>query len=211
LLLDYLAQGIEIEGVDNSPEMLDLCHEKAEGLGLRPTLYLGEMQRLDLPRKYRTIIVPSSSFQLILEPGDASEAMRRFFAHLEPGGTLVIPFMILWSGDTSEPIVRQEEWKRSGEAVRPEDGLTVRRWSRSTYDIPRQLESTEDRYELLRDGEVIYTEEHSRSPGVRWYNQQQAADLYRAADFTGIRLTREFTHEPASEEDNLFSVFGMRP
>src|SRR5437762_1096266 len=66
LLLDFLGDGIDIDGVDNSPEMLALCKEKAQKLGLQPTVYLQTMETLDLPRKYRTIIVPSSSFQLII-------------------------------------------------------------------------------------------------------------------------------------------------
>src|SRR5215210_3745151 len=60
ILLDYLAQGIEIEGVDNSPEMLALCRRRAAELGLAPVLYQQEMDELDLPRRYRTIVVPSS-------------------------------------------------------------------------------------------------------------------------------------------------------
>ena len=64
LLLDYLADRVDIDGVDNSPEMLALCGEKAQKLGLRPNVYLQTMETLALPRKYRTIIVPSSSFQL---------------------------------------------------------------------------------------------------------------------------------------------------
>jgi SAM-dependent methyltransferase len=34
LLLDYLAQGVDCDGVDNSPEMLALCRQKAAQLGL---------------------------------------------------------------------------------------------------------------------------------------------------------------------------------
>lgn len=44
LLLDYLNEGIDIEGVDNSPEMLDLCRAKALVLKLKPTLYLQSME-----------------------------------------------------------------------------------------------------------------------------------------------------------------------
>jgi len=36
LLLDYLAEGIDIDGVDNSQEMLEICREKAGKLGLKP-------------------------------------------------------------------------------------------------------------------------------------------------------------------------------
>ena len=60
LLLDYLAAGLDVEGVDNSPEMLALCLEKAEALGLKPVVYEQTMETLHLPRHYRTIFVPSS-------------------------------------------------------------------------------------------------------------------------------------------------------
>jgi ubiquinone/menaquinone biosynthesis C-methylase UbiE len=38
LLLDYLQQGIDIDGVDNSPAMLAICRRKAEDLKLKPGL-----------------------------------------------------------------------------------------------------------------------------------------------------------------------------
>lgn len=211
LVLDYLAQGVDIEGVDNSPEMLALCREKAEKLGLQPALYQQGMEGLDLPRKYRTIIVPSSSFQLLIDLEDATEAMRRFFNHLEPGGTLAMPFMILWTEPTTESIVTHKEWKITGEKIRPEDGLTVRRWSRSSFDMRNQLEHVDERYELLRNGQIVYSERHSRSPGVRWYTQEESVALYEAAGFTDIRLLTEFTHKPATETDTIWSVVGKRP
>src|SRR6185436_3675545 len=51
LLLDYLAQGVDCEGVDNSPEMLAICEEKARAAELTPTLYEQQMEELDLPRR----------------------------------------------------------------------------------------------------------------------------------------------------------------
>jgi hypothetical protein len=74
-----------------------------------------------------------------------------------------------------------------------------------------QLEHTEDRYELLRDGEVIYAENHSRSPATRWYTQDQAAALYREAGFEEIEMFREFTWEPASPKDEIFTILGRKP
>ena len=32
IVLDYLAQGIDTDGVDNSPELLAICHDKAAQL-----------------------------------------------------------------------------------------------------------------------------------------------------------------------------------
>src|SRR5437667_756899 len=210
LLLDYLTQGMDIDGVDASPEMLAICAEKAQQLGLHPRVFEQVMQKLDLPRAYRTIMVPSSSFQLLTDPRDAQEAMHRFFRHLEPGGILVMPFMLLWNEPTTQLIV-QSTWKVNGEAVRPGDGSTIRRWTRSTFDLAEQLESTEDRYEVLRDGAVIATEMHVRAPATRWYTQQQALRLYEETGFTNIQIFKEFSEEPASAEETLFSIAGMRP
>lgn len=136
--------------------------------------------------------------------------MRRFFEHLAPGGALVMPFMVLWTGSSEDDIVT-EDWKLVRERVRPDDGALVRRWSRSHVDLTQQLEHTVDHFEVLRDGVVLEAEDHARSPATRWYSQQQAAELYQAAGFVDVRLLHEFSWEPASPADTLFSVLGTRP
>ncbi len=207
LLLDYLSQGIDIDGVDNSPEMLNLCHQKADAVGLNPMLFEGRMESMSLPRHYQTIIVPSSSFQLVLEPLQAQEAILNLFTHLLPGGTLVMPFMLEWKrGDALEI-----PWHMTGEKIRPSDGTTVKRWSKSRFDPESQLEHTEDRYEVIREGITISSESHVRSPATREYTQQQAKDLYVIAGFVDICIYQGFTRQPASVEDEIFSITGKRP
>lgn len=204
LLLDYMSQGIDMDGVDNSPEMLALCRQKAHQLGIQPNLYQQTMQTLNLPRKYRTIIVPSSSFQLVTDPNDATEAMRRFFQHLEPGGSLAMPFMTLYTGDDEGPF----EWQR--EVVRPDDGAIVRRWSRSRFDLVNNLEHTEDRYDVIVNGAVVASESLSRSPATRGYMQEQAIKLFEAVGFMNIRVYHGFSFQPASAVDTLFSILGTK-
>src|SRR5512145_2701446 len=55
ILLDFMRQGIDIDGVDNSPDMLALLKQKAESLNVHPTVYQQKMDQLDLPRKYQTV------------------------------------------------------------------------------------------------------------------------------------------------------------
>jgi ubiquinone/menaquinone biosynthesis C-methylase UbiE len=207
LLLDYMREGVDIDGVDNSPEMLALCKEKASELGLKPTLFQQSMEDLDLPRKYKVILVPSSSFQLMTEMKMARRAMSRFYEHLEPGGILVMPFMLIWQEGTPT----QTEWVPDGEMERLGDGAQIRRWSRARYDLGKQLEHTETRYEVSLDGEIISSEYHSRSPATCWYTQSQARDLYHQSGFTDLRLYSEFSQEPAQEDDTIFSVVGHKP
>src|SRR5258708_30274081 len=116
LLLDYLAQGIDIEGVDNSPEMLAICREKAQALGLQPVVYEQYLENLALPRHYRTILIPSSTLQLIIEPEMVSQALHKLHDHLLPGGVVAAPIMTLWN--PGEPLI--QEWEIS--AVRAQDG-----------------------------------------------------------------------------------------
>jgi SAM-dependent methyltransferase len=206
LILDYLDEGIDIDGVDRSPEMLALCRTKAEARGLTPTLYQQGMAALDLPRRYGTILVPSSTFQLLTDLAEARLAMRRFFDHLLPGGGLVMTFMPFWS----EGKPTETDWVAHRERVR-EDGATVRRWSRSRYDPEAQLEHTEDRFEIARDGTVLAAEEHRRSPAGRWYTHDQVRALYAAAGFVDVALTREWSSEPAVPEDWVITAVGTKP
>lgn len=205
LLLDYLAQGIDIDGADNSPEMLALCRQKAAAQGLQPRLYEQTMETLDLPRRYRVILVPSSSLQLVIEPAQAAQALQRFHAHLLPGGGLAASVMTLWKA--GEPL--ESEWERTAE--RPEDGAVIRRMARSRYDPAEECEHTEDLYQVLVAGRVAAEEVHRRSPATRSYTPAQARALCERAAFDPVQVTSGFTFEPVKPEDGLFVVIGRRP
>jgi ubiquinone/menaquinone biosynthesis C-methylase UbiE len=206
ILLDFMADGVDIDGVDNSPEMLDLCRQKAQAMGLQPNLYLQWMESLDLPRRYRTILAPSSSFQLVLEPEKARQAMGRFYAHLVQGGSLIMPFMEFWK--EGDPL--DTGWNQIAEKTRPSDGAIAKRWARARFDLENQLEHTEDRYEITLNGQVIASEEHRRSPATRWYTQAQVVELYKEAGFDHVYLLHDFTREPASPSDTLFTAIGEK-
>ena len=204
LLLDYQAQGLDVDGVDNSPEMLAICREKALARGLDVRLFHQSMPALDINRRYRTIFVPSSSFQLVTDRAQADETLRRLYRHLQDGGTLVMSIMDV-SNDGGGA------WQLVRERMRPGDGLTIRRWGRSTYDASTQLESTEDRYEVMRDGKVVESEHHSRSPATRNYSLPQITQLMQSAGFAQVSAVSGFTHAPAVVGEALFCVIGTRP
>jgi ubiquinone/menaquinone biosynthesis C-methylase UbiE len=212
LVLAYLEEGIDTDAVDVSPEMLAIVRRKAvaRGADVSGRLFQQAMEALALPRRYRTILVSSSSFQLLTAPEAAAEALRRFLLHLDPGGTLVMSLMLLCTEEPPAPVFTTE-WSPWREAVRPSDGATFRRRLRSTFDMAQQLESTEDEYELVRDGRVVAAEARARSPATRWYTQEQAVALLREAGFAGVRLTSGFTQEPARPEDTLFCAVATRP
>ncbi|MBI2920130.1 MAG: class I SAM-dependent methyltransferase [Planctomycetes bacterium] len=200
LLLDYLAQGIDVDGVDNSPEMLALLHEKARALGVAPRTWEQPMESLAIPRRYRTVLVPSSSLQLVTDPEAAAAALRGLRSLLEPGGMLAASFMTLWR--EGEPLESVQE----SSALRASDGATLRRVTRSRFDPGSGCEHTEDLYQLRIEDRVVAEETHRRSPAVRSYTQAQAVDLLQRAGFSEVTVYSGFTFRPAEAADQLFCL-----
>ena len=213
LMLDYLAAGLDVDGVDNSPEMLSILRAKAAEAGVNADgrLFQQTMNGLDLLRRYATIFVPSSTFQLLTDEVAAAEAMARFHRHLAPGGVLVMSIMSkLWPGRRTPPQMQWFDWRMIAEHPR-DDGTSIRRWMRTRYDHERQLEHEENRYEVLRDGEVIRAERHVRPANVRWYSAEQIVALFEEAGFADIERTAAFSFEPPAASDTTFCVVGRAP
>jgi SAM-dependent methyltransferase len=202
LLLDFLADDVDIDGVDNAPEMLERLHAKAAaaGLDVDGRVHLGRMQSLRLSRRYRTIIVPSSSFQLLLEPDDAAEAMRRFFGLLLPGGSLAMPFIVM-----DKPY----EQRYTREATL-EDGSLIRRTSSATFDPAIGFEGTDDLYEVFEDGDLVRSERFVRPRATRAYSRDQVRALYEAAGLRDLEWGADFTFQDP-EPDEIFTIVGRRP
>jgi ubiquinone/menaquinone biosynthesis C-methylase UbiE len=207
LVLDYMQQGIDTDGVDNSPEMLAVCRAKAEKFNLTPNLYQQNMETLDLPRRYRTIIGSSSVLQLLTDVEVARKTLRRFFDHLQPGGVFITPFFFDWV--EGEPL--DTGWELLFEKARPYDGATVRSWTREWREPEQQWWHTEQRFEVEMNGEIVAREESRRSPEGRWYTQAQAIELYREVGFNDIRALRALENQPAAPEDRQFCLLGVRP
>lgn len=204
LTLDYLAQGVDIEGVDNSPEMLAICRQKAAELGLEPVLYEQFMEELHLPRQYRTILIPSSSIQLITDREQVERALGNIRAQLTTGGAVVASIMTLWKA--GDPLESQEE----SSAVRESDGVIFRRVARARFSPESECEHTEDLYQMIVDGAVVAEQAHRRSPATRSYTQAQARALFERAGFENVRLCSEFRLEAVKPEDTLFTVVGEK-
>lgn len=203
LILDYLSLGIDTDGVDNSPEMLSICRAKAETSDVERHLFQQRLQDLSLPRRYRTILGPSSILQLVTDPALALDAVRRIHDHLERGGAFIASFSFQWT--PGEPL--DTGWVLLFEKPRG-DGAVVRSWTRERRDPDEQLWHTEQKFEVEHDGAIEESQHQRRSPEGRWYSQIQATDLFRSARLTNVRTLHDFTVEPARPDSKVFCVIG---
>jgi 2-polyprenyl-3-methyl-5-hydroxy-6-metoxy-1,4-benzoquinol methylase len=204
LLLDYLAQGIDIDGVDNSPEMLAICRQKAQQRGLSVKFYMQYLEDLNIPRKYKVILIPSSSIQLIIDPDMVRRALQNIHDHLLPGGVLVASIMTIWQ--EGDPLF--SEWTKT--AVDPISGNEYRRLARSWYDPKSECERTEDIYQLVIEDRIVKEENHERNPATRSYTQGQALQLFNSIGFERVDLFHEFTMKPVQPIDTLFTVVAQK-
>ncbi|GAA5529787.1 methyltransferase domain-containing protein [Herpetosiphon gulosus] len=204
LLLDYLAEDIDIDGIDNSPDMLELCRLKAQAVGLKPNLYQQQLEDLNLPRQYATILIPSSSLQLITEPALVQQALQHVDAHLLAGGVVAASIMTLWQPD--DPL----ESTFADEATRSSDGVVFRRESWSRFDPTSHCEATNDRYQKIQAGQVIAEELHQRDPATRSYQQAEIKALFEQAGFVEVHLYQGFAWQLAEPHEQLFCVVARK-
>jgi SAM-dependent methyltransferase len=206
LLLDFLAQGIDIDGVESSPDMLAILRDKAAADGVDVTGRIREaaMERMELPRRYRLIVVPSSSFQLLVDQRDAAAAMRRFHDHLDPDGTLVMPWI-----DIAQDYPGGAEDRATKEVALP-DGSVVRLEYHGWFDAATSLEHTDERYERVVDGVVVERERILRSPATRQYEPDEIRDLHEDAGFAEVLWLSGFTRAAALPGDRIVTTLARR-
>jgi SAM-dependent methyltransferase len=89
LLVPWVADGLDVDGVDASPDMIAACRERARRVGREPGLHVQPVHRLDLPRRYGAVVM-CGGFGLGGSRDQDREGLRRMFAHLRPGGMLAL-------------------------------------------------------------------------------------------------------------------------
>ncbi len=201
ILLQLLAAGFDVDGMDASADMLRLCRAKASTLGLAPVLYQQLMQRMDIPRSYDTIFIPLASFMLMTDIRDARQALQCFFHHLRPRGDLLFSTH-LPPGTGSG----RSDWMPYGTLFHPVRGL-VRVSIAGEVDSSTQIAIDFHRLEVMDGDAIVETVVHPIR--LRWYRRDEMIEFLEAAGFRDIRVWGHHTEREAGPDDTVL-VFGAR-
>lgn len=193
LLVGYLADGLDVEGVDSSADMLAICRGHAAAAGHAVTLHHADWTSLALGRTYATLYNPAGSFSLLDDEDDARAALRSWRSHLAPGGRLVIS---MFTPAPERDGSRQPSWvwhvRRS--ATREADGVTFMVQQAVHGDAAAQVQHSLDRHEVWDvDGTLRTT--YLRRHRIRWWTPDQLAEILRDCgygDVESIGSEREF-------------------
>jgi SAM-dependent methyltransferase len=189
-LLDLVAQGLDVEGLDSSADMLDRARARAAERALAVTLHHAPMEAMDLGRRYRSIFLAGPTFNLVLDDDLVAAALARIHDHLEPGGSALIPLF-----------VPEDETDRVGE-VSETGTMRITRLA-CARDEEAQRQAVVIRYE---DGD----ESTERPWTLHWHTQEQFAALAEAAGLEVAAIMAPDGREAAPDADQ-FAFWLTRP
>ena len=201
LLLPLLRDGLQVEGLDTSRDMLDRLRARARAMSLSPVLHEAPMQDFDLARRYRTVFVPATSFGILVEPDEVATALACFLRALEPGGEVLIPVSEASAASEAVP-----DWRERRNVRLPEEDAHVVVFERIAYEDGGRLQRWHLRYEVERADrpKEVFFREHV----VRHYGAGEFRVLLQAAGFEGVEVRRGYTEPQSSDptDDLIFSA-----
>jgi SAM-dependent methyltransferase len=204
LLLPLARDGLQVEGLDTSPEMLDRLRARARAMGLSPVLHQAPMQAFDLPRRYRVVFVPATSFGMLVDPVEIGAALACFGRALEPGGEVLIPVSEASAASEAVP-----DWRQRRNVHLPDEQAQVVVYERIAYEDGGRLQRWHLRYEVERPqrAKEVFFRRHL----LRHYGLDEFGALLRAAGFEGIEVRRGYTEPESSDPDDDLVFSARRP
>jgi SAM-dependent methyltransferase len=204
LLLPLLQKGHQVEGLELSRDMLDLCRKSAEALALEPVLYEGDMTVFDPGKTYHSLLLPAFTFQLAPDP---AAALAHFHRLLEKDGLLYLSVFIPLAELHRE--LPEGEWYEDHRTSLP-DGRTAAVHTRHRLDRKNRVLNREHRYELLNADGTAETE-HLSSQTLRWFTPRQLRGLLEKSGFEAVHALADFDPEmPVDDEAQIVTVVARK-
>ncbi|MFD5650685.1 class I SAM-dependent methyltransferase [Streptomyces sp. NPDC127039] len=197
-LLALRRQGLDVEGVDSSADMLERCRERAAREGLTVTVHHQRMEELRLDRRFRAVFLAGPTFNLLPDDATAEAALRRVRAHLTDDGTALIPLHI--------PAPTPAEHLGAVRAAPAADGAELRfSMVSEERDEDARTQTAVLRYERRLGGESTVVE---RAWALHWYRRSDFERLAAAAGLAPVPVTD--TDGDGDGEDTGLLTFRLR-
>lgn len=193
-LLRWLADGLDVEGLDASADMLAILRRHAKSRGLDPTLHQGDFAPLVIDRTYGAIVCLAGTFMLVDDAARAEAALTSYWQHLDPGGLLALSLGVSVSEPSSSLVWRL---RRTGTS---DEGVTYIVHEAVHTDPSSHLEVVYNRVETYDQGGRL-VDTTMRRHRLRWWERE---------DFE-IMLTRVgFDDVHSIGDDSAWVTFGRR-
>ena len=202
VLLRLLAEGIDIEGLDLYPAMLERLKQKAAARGLDCRVYAGDMRDFTTPRRYRLVICPFNGFAHNETIDDQLKTLRCCRERLASGGAFALhmsyPSAAYWMEKDGEPVLEIE-------VANPETGRRLRMYDTRHRDRVAQLQRSDIEIQELEGDRVVAS--HRFRTSQRWMYRFELELLFRVAGFARWEFYGGFDRTPLkTDTDPMLAV-----
>jgi len=182
--------GLDVTGVDLAESMLERARRKAAAEGVSVQWIHGDATSLDLGRKFRLILAPFNSLQLLHHEGQINSFLRTARAHLQEDGVLIFDVL---NPNLDELAPKLANRVSGGEYRDPHtDELVTVEWG-SDYDDSNQLNHAT--CYLSTSSRPNFATDHLT---MRCYYPEELNLILRAAGFSVAEKLGEFDGRPFS-------------
>ena len=186
-----LAQkGLQVTAVDMSEEMLCQAAQKAQDLAEPPRFICQRLEELYLPRGVDLAVCALDSLDYITEPEKCSEAIKRIYKILNPGGCFIF--------DVNTP---QKLQAMDSQVFLDEDDDVYCVWRGEFDEMTNICTYGMDLFQRQGEAWLRSFEEHREYA----YSQEQLVGYLREAGFTAIEVFADRRFEkPAADEQRIY-------
>lgn len=206
IMLRLLEAGVDVDGVDLYPLMLDQLRQKATARGLEARVSQGDMRDFTMPRRYVRAICGFNAFAHCQTTDDQIRALLCIREHLEPGGVLVLhmsyPSLAYWNDPNGEPVLELQ-------STHPVNGNTLQLWDTRFKNVVGQYQRSQmEVRELDAGGRCVDSQRLETTQ--RWVYRHELELLLRHAGFTRWDIRGGFLDEPLEHDDQQMIVWAWR-
>ena len=198
ILIPLLRAGLEVVGLDTSPDMLALCRKHCGDLGLSPELHRADMTEFVRPGAFAAVIMPAGSIALLDGRAATGRALASFHESLRPGGRLLVDVPVPDLIGGPEPM----RYWRSGDHI----------WTLQTlhkeYDRAANQTTSWMRYDKWHDGSLVGSE--LQPFRLQHWSIAEFRQLLVDAGFTDIVVTADYTERAPGAESNDWTFDAQR-
>ena len=181
------AEGYDMIGIDNSPDMLEVAQEKRVESGLDILYLMQDMREFELYGTVRAVVSICDCMNYILEEEDLLEVFCLANNYLDPGGIFVF--------DMNTPYKYREVIGNTTIAENREEGSFI--WENCFYE-----ESQVNEYALtlfIKEEDDLYRK-HEEFHYQKAYEPERVKELLEEAGLKVEAIYDAFTREPVRED-----------
>ena len=205
VLLPIRKAGVDIDGIDQSPEMIGRLKDKAAAAGLAVRAEVADMRDFETGRRYNLIFCGFNGFAHCETTADQLACLRASLRALAPGGALVIhmsyPGPAYWLEPEGKAVLEHE--------VVLSCGGKLQMWDNRTKDIVGQRQDS-----VVEIWEIDAAERpkavHKFSTAQRWVYRFELELLFAAAGFVRWEFLGGFDGRPLRAPDDQMIAWAFK-